>query len=118
MNTETVTQNCYCEETLPFGDHLAAAPNVVQTAKKQFVQRVRGKLRDLNNHKEYLSETYINWLSILSDIVGFFLRWFRAAEKQWLFEPHEDAPIVSGAHVMLLRLRALQTQMKYSNERL
>jgi hypothetical protein len=57
-------------------------------------------------------------LSILSDIVGFSLRWFRAAEKQWLFEPHEDAPIVSGAHVMLLRLRALQTQMKYSNERL
>jgi hypothetical protein len=118
MNNETATQDCYSEETLTFGDHQMAAPNVVQTAKKQFVQRVGDKLRILYNYKEDLSETRTNWLSILSGIVEVSLRWFRVAERQWFFAPHEDASIVSDAHAMLLRLGALQTQMKHLNERL
>ena len=69
MDNETVTQDYYSDETVKFGDHLAAACDLVLPAQKKLVQCLGVKFRTLSNEEEDLSETRANWFSILSGIV-------------------------------------------------
>ena len=117
MNNETVTQDYYSDETVKFGDHLAAACDLVLPAQKKLVQCLGVKFRTLSNEEEDLSETRANWFSILSGIVWACIWQLLNPKGQRLFVPYKNASIAEEAPAMFTKYCAIWTRMKHLTER-